>query len=158
MAAESLVIHGLINNAAILIDNPSASDICQNKLKETLNVNLLGTLLLTEKILPMMRDGSHIINITSNWGSFSDQNFNEMNPCYKLSKVALNMYTKMLSFRLKERRILVSAVDPGWVKTGMGGINADKDPDQVAFEILEILKNTSHRSGCFWRNGKERKW
>jgi NAD(P)-dependent dehydrogenase (short-subunit alcohol dehydrogenase family) len=40
---------------------------------------------------------------------------------YRMSKSALNMYTKTLSARLKDRNIAVNSIHPGWVNTNSTG-------------------------------------
>lgn len=54
-----------------------------------------------------------------------------------MSKVSLNMYTKLLAERLPQ--ITVSSFDPGWVKTNMGTQNAKKLPSETALEIYELI-------------------
>ena len=68
---------------------------------------------------------------------------------YRMSKSALNMYTKTLSARLVERNIKVVSIHPGWVKTDMGGEDAAITPDFCANGIYQLyLKNVPTNS--FW--------
>lgn len=147
----------LINNAGILIEKWDASDINMEQLKRTFDINVFGTIELTEKLLPLFNPNAHIINITSDWGSFSEQNFDAFQPHYKMSKAALNMYTKLLAQRLKDQHITVSSLDPGWVQTDMGGKIAPRLPKDVAADILNLLSNDVE-SGQFWHQGKVRNW
>lgn len=147
----------LINNAGILLEKWDASTIHLNQLKQTFDINLFGTIELTEKLLPRLNPKAHIINITSDWGSFSEQNFDEFQPHYKMSKAALNMYTKLLAKRLEEKHIKVSSIDPGWAQTDMGGKVAPRLPKDVAVDILNLLSNDVE-SGQFWHQGKMREW
>ncbi|WP_417197445.1 SDR family NAD(P)-dependent oxidoreductase [Bizionia sp.] len=147
----------LINNAGILIEKWDASEIHMDQLKKTFGVNVFGTIELTEKLLPLLNTNSHIINITSDWGSFSEQNFDEFQPHYKMSKAALNMYTKLLAKRLKEKHSKVSSLDPGWTQTDMGGKIAPQLPKEVAVDIFKLL-NQKVETGKFWRQGKVRPW
>ncbi len=147
----------LINNAAILVEDWHRPEINLQQLRKTFEVNLFGTISLTEALLPQFNTNAHIINITSNWGAFSDPNFDQYQPHYKMSKVALNMYTRLLAKRLEEKYITVSSLDPGWVKSDMGGDNANRHPETVAQEILQLLK-TKVKTGQFWHQGKIRNW
>ncbi|MCK0178428.1 SDR family NAD(P)-dependent oxidoreductase [Flavobacteriaceae bacterium S0862] len=147
----------LINNAGILLEKWDASTIKIQQLKNTFDVNLFGTIELTEKLLPLFNSKAHIINITSDWGSFSELNFDAFQPHYKMSKTALNMYTKLLAKRLESKNITVSSLDPGWTKTDMGGKVAPRLPKDVAFDILNLLNNDVD-SGQFWYQGKVREW
>lgn len=147
----------LINNVGILLEDWNTSKINFQQLEETFRVNLFGTIKLTESIIPKLKSGGHIINVTSDWGSFSEQNFDEYQPHYKMSKAALNMYTKLLSKRLEKKQIKVSAFDPGWVRTDMGGSSAERKPENVAKEIINLLESNVE-SGNFWNKGQIREW
>jgi len=147
----------LINNAGILIEKWDVLDINMQQLKKTFNVNVFGTIELTEKLLPRLNSKAHIINITSDWGSFSELNFDAFQPHYKMSKASLNMYTKLLAKRLEEKHIKVSSLDLGWTQTDMGGKGAPRLPKDVANDILNLL-NKDVKSGQFWHQGKVREW
>jgi len=147
----------LINNAGILLENWDNSKIDFYQLKKTFDVNLFGTIRLTESIIPKMKNGGHIINVTSDWGAFSEQNFNEFQQHYKMSKAALNMYTKLLSKRLESKEINVSSFDPGWVQTDMGSMDANRKPQEVAIEMINLLEGDIE-TGKFWHKGQIRNW
>ena len=147
----------VINNAAILLEDWNESTVDMEQLKKTFDVNLFGTIELTELLLPLLNDGAHIINISSDWGSFSENNFDAFQPHYKMSKAALNMYTKLLAKRLESRNIMVSSMDPGWTQTDMGGEEASRQPSEVAEDVKNLLERTSD-SGLFWHQGKVRAW
>jgi NAD(P)-dependent dehydrogenase (short-subunit alcohol dehydrogenase family) len=144
----------LINNAGVLADRDETHVILE-KLRATLEVNLFGHIQITENFIPIMNSGGHIINISSSAGSLSnttDTNY----PCYKISKAALNMYTRTLALRLAGN-ITVSSVHPGWVKTDMGGPDADFTPEESAEDIFELAGSTIE-SGQFWFKGKKFPW
>lgn len=147
----------LINNAGILLEKWDESNINMRQLKQTFDTNVFGTIELTEKLLPILNTKAHIINITSDWGSFSEQNFDAFQPHYKMSKAALNMYTKLLAKRLESKNITVSSLDPGWTQTDMGGKVAPRLPKDVAADILNLLNNKVE-TGKFWHQGKVRPW
>jgi len=154
---QHLEIDYLFNNAGILMDSSDDPGIDFEKMEQTFSVNLFGTIQLTELLLPHLNKNAHIINISSGWGSFSEKNFDALNPHYKMSKAALNMYTKLLSERLKSDEKTVSAFDPGWVNTDMGGANAERTSEEVAKELTDLM-DRNHESGKFWYKGKNRKW
>lgn len=147
----------LINNAGILLENWNVSRIELEHLRQTFDVNLFGTIELTEKLISKFNSNGQIINVTSDWGSFSEKNFDEFQPHYKMSKTALNMYTKLLAKRLEKQNILVSSFDPGWTQTDMGGNSAIRKPIEVANDFKNLL-NQCPESGKFWHNGEIRKW
>ena len=147
----------LVNNAGVLLENWNEAAINIDYLKQTFNVNLFGTIELTEKLISNFNENGQIINITSDWGSFSEKNFDEFQPHYKMSKSALNMYTKLLAKRLEKQNIIVSSLDPGWTQTDMGGSDASRKPKEVANDIKDLL-NKIPESGNFWHQGKIREW
>jgi NAD(P)-dependent dehydrogenase (short-subunit alcohol dehydrogenase family) len=77
---------GLINNAAVLLEDWNDPVIDMKQLRQTFEVNVFGTIALTEQLLPLMNPGAHIINIGSGWGSFSEKGFDASVPHYKMSK------------------------------------------------------------------------
>ncbi|CAM1360531.1 SDR family NAD(P)-dependent oxidoreductase [Tenacibaculum xiamenense] len=154
---KDLKIDFLVNNAGILLENWNESTINLEQLKQTFNVNFFGTIELTETLLPAFQKNGQIINVTSDWGSFSEKNFDEFQPHYKMSKTALNMYTKLLAKRLENQNITVSSLDPGWTQTDMGGNEASRKPQDVAVDVRNLLAQNIE-SGYFWHQGKIRAW
>mgnify|MGYP001586842694 FL=1 len=156
-------IDALINNAGILLDaEDNVADA--EKVKKTLDVNLIGVVDLTEKLLPILKEGSHIVNMNSGYGSVSAPILDDSFAAgYRISKAALNMYTRHLAFRLKNKKVIVSSLAPGWVSTDMGNIIAtetekpDRTPEQAANEIFNLVTNVKE-SGQFWRHGKKTEW
>jgi NAD(P)-dependent dehydrogenase (short-subunit alcohol dehydrogenase family) len=144
----------VINNAGISIDKSSTISI--DILKKTLDVNLYGLIQLTEQLIPFVNKGGHIINLSSGLGSLKDAT-NSYSPSYRISKAAVNMYTRTLASRLKDKNITVSCVDPGWVKTDMGGSGAQREPADAADDIFE-LANAKVDSGYFWYQGTKKAW
>ena len=77
---------------------------------------------------------------------------------YRASKSALNKVMQGLATTLEPEGIPVVVVDPGWVRTDMGGMDADEDADVVAAGILDISAGlTLAETGKFYRfSGEER--
>ena len=133
-------LHVLINNAAILNDwqgsvlNTNAAD-----LRETLNINTVGPIVLTLALLPLLEAGkpARVINVSSQLGSV--QNMTDGWASYGISKAALNAATRKLAQALKGRGISVNAASPGWVKTEMGTDSAPLTVEQGATNITRII-------------------
>lgn len=158
----NIKIDALINNAGIILD--AHEDVVGlEKIRKTFDVNLFGLIDLTEKLLPLIAKEGHIVNLNSNYGSFSFPIDDKSSNGYRLTKAALNMYTRTLAFRLKDESVIVSSLDPGWVKTDMGNDVAsetekpDREPEQPAEDIYRLV-TTVTESGCFWKFGKKREW
>ena len=69
-----------------------------------------------------------------------------------VSKSALNMLNRSLSIELKNEKIITLVVNPGWVKTDMGGDSADLTVEQSVRGMIDsvIYKATIKSSGCFY--------
>ncbi len=157
----------LINNAGVLFDDDETSVII-DKLRKSLEVNLIGTIDFTEHIIPIIKKDGHIINLSSSAGSLTNTDMKDAEtshfpfhyPAYKISKCALNMYTRTLAMRMEHREknsIIVSSVHPGWVKTDMGGDDADLTPEEAAGHIYK-LAISSPETGQFWFKGEKYPW
>jgi NAD(P)-dependent dehydrogenase (short-subunit alcohol dehydrogenase family) len=77
---------------------------------------------------------------------------------YRVSKAALNAYTRILARELKPRHIRVNAVCPGWVRTRMGGHSASRDVAKGAASIVWAATLDVPTSGGFYRDGREIAW
>lgn len=146
----------LINNAAMVVE--SENMVGADSLRKTLEVNLIGTIDLTQKLLPRVNNNGVIINISSRIASLCRDHSYDY-PSYRISKTAINMYTVCLSEHpeIKSKSIKVYSFDPGWVKTDMGGPNAEREPEEPAKEIVELVVSEKE-SGLFYKGLKVREW
>lgn len=131
----------LINNAGVHCD--SSFDILEEtNLDESLfvyDVNAIGPVRVAKAFLPLLRaKGGKIINISSESGSIGDCK-REKEFDYCMSKAALNMGTKLLSNYLRKDNIMVLAIQPGWMRTDMGGANAALDPYETACRLAALF-------------------
>lgn len=65
------------------------------------------------------------------------------------------MYTKLLAE--KHKNLFVASIDPGWVKSDMGSMDAEREPEEIAQELVDLTKHRGE-SGKFWHKGKIRDW
>ena len=147
----------LINNAGIAID-VEKNRVDVKDLHKTLEVNLIGTIDFTEQTIPLLNENFHVLNAASSAGSLTltEESDDDFYPCYRISKAALNMYTRTLAIRFKDKGT-VSSFHPGWVKTDMGGMNADMTPKESA-QYIYNLAISKVETGQFWFKGEKMLW
>jgi NAD(P)-dependent dehydrogenase (short-subunit alcohol dehydrogenase family) len=92
-----------------------------------------------QHFLPLLEKGERklIINISSEAGSIADCK-RSSEYAYCMSKSALNMASKIIQNALKARGFKVLAIHPGWMRTEMGGQDADIHPDEAADGIFQL--------------------
>jgi len=151
----------LINNAAILEDH--GEDILKlnaEMLDRTLKANVNGPIMVTQDFLPYLTKspkGGRIINVSSGAGSLS--RMSTYAPAYSVSKTALNAVTKQFAGALKNQNIAVNCVDPGWVRTDMGGANASRPVERGAETIVWLAADAPQtETGKFWHDKREVEW
>lgn len=105
----------LVNNAGLELmtplDDPSAGN--EAAFRRVLEINVVGTFLVTRALLPGMATGSCVVNTASVWGRVAEPLF----AAYVASKHAVIGLTKTWAKELGPRGIRVNAVCPGWVRT-----------------------------------------
>ena len=145
---DNIKIDILINNAGIGpdldFDLPE-----ETSFKKTFDVNVTGTTFFTEQMLQYLNVGGKIINISSKMGSV-DVCEKSDSVAYRMSKAALNMYTKILSNRLEGKQ-LVASVHPGWVRTNIAksNVNGRLSPEESAQKIFQFI-TSDFKTGIFW--------
>lgn len=153
---QKVTIDVLINNAA-MADKDEVVLITENLLK-SLRTNVVGTIDVTLSLLPLLNKGAVIINLSSEFGSLNED-WGFRVPSYRISKAAINMFTRNIyDFKdIKDKNIKVYSFDPGWVKTDMGGPDAEREPEEPAQELLELAES-GNETGLFYRGLKVRDW
>jgi len=148
----------LINNAGVLLNDQDCTEVSQDILDKTMAVNFFGPVLLSQKLLPMIKKSNdgRIINVSSGMGSLSESA--PGHAAYRMSKSALNGFTAALAADLSQFGIKVVSVCPGWVKTDMGGPNAIRDIETGAFSISQLAWKDGIESGKFYRDGRIINW
>jgi NAD(P)-dependent dehydrogenase (short-subunit alcohol dehydrogenase family) len=156
-------INTLINNAAINHSGDKSSlTATPEVLQSHFNANVIGPALVLQSLLPFLAPNAIVANISSGAGSLqllSDGSIKAGVTPYSISKTALNMLTVHQAWNLKGKAIVV-AVDPGHVKTKMGGPKAVLETEDSARSVLGVLAAlTEGDSGRFVHyTGKDVKW
>lgn len=140
----------LINNAGVLPAGEQFGTLQLDTLMHSLRINAAGALLLTQALAPLLADGARVLNMSSRLGAIGlTTRFGT--PSYAISKAALNMATAQLAHALAPRGIVVVAASPGWVRTDMGGAQADLAPETAVAGLLAQLATLGpHDSGRFF--------
>src|SRR5690554_2471265 len=151
----------LINNAGTLERCGALGEIDYEVIARSFEVNTIGTLRLTEALLPALRhaSGAKIVNLSSKMGSI-EENTSGGSYAYRASKAALNMVTRSLAHDLAGEDIIAFVVHSGWVQTRMGGPNALIDTETSVSNLLDVIdKADASISGTFqeW-NGNTVVW
>jgi NAD(P)-dependent dehydrogenase (short-subunit alcohol dehydrogenase family) len=154
----------LINNAAINPETPpyeSFGQLQAQSIMEVLHTNTVAPLIVAQAFMSLLGQGNNprLINVSSGMGSITDRSYGGSHS-YCMSKAALNMASRGLASDLRSRRVIVIALDPGWVQTDMGGTGASLTPTQSVNGILKVVDHlTIKDSGKFYDyRGTQQEW
>ncbi len=127
---KTKVLDILINNAGIYGGYPqTALDATIDQFKATYDANVYGVVRVTQAFIDLLKKSSEprIVNVSSSQGSITLHS----DPAYKYydykgvvylsSKSALNMFTVVLAYELKDTAFKINAVCPGYTKTDFNG-------------------------------------
>ena len=138
IAAASRSIHQrwgrvdvLVNNAAVLLgENDEALAISLDEYRQTFEVNLFGVIETCRVFVPSMAERGYgrVVNVSSRAGQLSSMS--TYAPAYSIAKAALNAFTRILAATYRGQGVLANVVDPGWVRTDMGGSAAPRSVHQ----------------------------
>jgi len=152
----------LINNAGMTGKRQlSLGNLIEDDMLRVFNVNSISPVLMTEMFVDLLRRSSQpkVVNISSWMGSITHRQ-NTSNYSYCASKAALNMFSKLLANSLRDEKIIVIPMHPGWVKTRMGTQEAPITPEKSISGMIKVIKSlTLADSGKFleW-TGQEVLW
>ena len=156
---KNIKVDYLINNAGIGPDLDTIEPELQS-FKQTFDVNVTGTVFFTELIYKHINIGGKIINISSKMGSIKlCERVDSI--AYRMSKTALNMYTKILTNRLVDK-LTVATVHPGWVRTTIAKDNIKNgrlSAEESASKIFNFV-TSDFENGVFWdvEAGRKTEW
>jgi NAD(P)-dependent dehydrogenase (short-subunit alcohol dehydrogenase family) len=137
----------LVNNAGITGDGnqePGADPLAE--VRRVFEVNVFGVMAVTEAMLPLLRPGSRIVNVSSRVGSLADMTAEDGGSLagmpamlgYPVSKTTLNAITAQYAKHLRDKGILVNAVCPGYTATDLNGNSGSRTPDQGAAAAVRM--------------------
>lgn len=157
----------LVNNAGISLEcdgKPTNAD----KVRRTLEVNLIAPFAITNALLPLLArsEDGRVINHSSALGSIgtAENAWNDvsmfMTVGYSTSKAGLNMLTLIQSKTLASKGIVVAAAHPGWVKTDLGTQAAPMEVNEGASTVVNLVTVTRDKfpNGQLVHNGERIPW
>lgn len=138
-ALEGRPIDALVNNAGIIGPvNQSTLDMDFDGFAQTLAVNTLAPLRMTQALLPNLKmTRGKLVTITSYMGSLAGSSTGRL--AYRASKAAVNKLMRGVAGDLQSHGIAVLLLHPGWVRTDMGGSGADISPQDSAAGIIRQI-------------------
>ncbi len=157
----------LVNNAGVFLDSHGSEEAGSasvftaslETLTTTLKTNLYGPLMLAQELAPLMKHQHYgrIVNLSSGMGQLSEME--GKSPAYRISKTALNALTRILAAETQGFNILVNSICPGWVRTDMGGPNAERPVEEGAAGIVwAATLPDDGPTGGFFRDGQPIPW
>jgi NAD(P)-dependent dehydrogenase (short-subunit alcohol dehydrogenase family) len=170
VAAEMASLDLLINCAGVYSargsKDPDAAGETLGRLDmqaalDVLRTNAVGPLLVAQAVLGLLARGRNprIISLTSGYGSVSS-NTSGFPYYYSASKAALNQLMRSLAHDAASSGITTVVLDPGWVRTDMGGAGAPLEPAESVAGMLRVIDAlTPADRGRFldWR-GRAQPW
>jgi NAD(P)-dependent dehydrogenase (short-subunit alcohol dehydrogenase family) len=106
----------LVNNAGIGIA-ASFAEATEEQFDQQFNIHVKGVFFLTQKLLPLIKDGGRIVNLSTGLSRITLPNYS----IYASAKGAIEVLTRYMAKELGHRQIAVNAVAPGAIETDFGG-------------------------------------
>ena len=152
-------LDALVNNAGVMLSHdPSITDEPEPLVEATMETNVFVPLRLTRALVPLLLRGTEprLVHVSSGAGTHHGLTEPKI-ASYRLSKWTLNGLT-LLQAQEFTGKIAVNALDPGWVRTDLGGPEAPGVPEESAEGLLAVLRLPFETTGRFWKNGEEIPW
>jgi NAD(P)-dependent dehydrogenase (short-subunit alcohol dehydrogenase family) len=151
----------LFNNAGI---NATSSDTSLSldpaSMQNHMASNVLGPAKIVEGLKQYLAQGAVVVNMSSGLGSLKVATGTPKCCTYSISKAAQNMLSLHQARDLKDDGVIVVCMDPGWVKTRMGGAGALIEAEVSIKGMLDVIGGLkAEDSGKFYKyDGSEVPW
>jgi NAD(P)-dependent dehydrogenase (short-subunit alcohol dehydrogenase family) len=150
----------LIANAGTWIPEQAETAEDARAWSDMLVTNSIGPYMLARACLDAVAAAKgKLIALTSGLGSISDNSSGGYVP-YRTSKAALNMAWRSLALETKRRGIVAAVLNPGWVKTRMGGPGAPTRPEDSVADMRRTIDQLGpdQTGGFYNRDGRPYPW
>ncbi|MGQ4555122.1 SDR family NAD(P)-dependent oxidoreductase [Halobellus sp. GM3] len=150
----------VVNNAAIAEFDADIVSESVDAIDRTLATNLRGPMLVCKHTIPLLlqSDGGRVVNLSSGMGALSEAQTGG-SPSYRISKTGVNGLTAYLDGEYGEEGLLANSVSPGWVRTEMGGAEADRPIEAGAETPTWLCRfRPGSPAGHFWRDRDVIEW
>jgi NAD(P)-dependent dehydrogenase (short-subunit alcohol dehydrogenase family) len=152
----------VINCAGIIgVSGQKAGKVDYGSWAHVLDVNTMGPMRVIESFTDQIARSERrlVVTITSGMGSIGD-NTSGGSIAYRSSKAAVNMAMRSAAIDLAPQGITCVVVNPGWVKTDMGGPNATLTPEDSVTALRRLIEKLgTDQSGKFFHyDGSEHPW
>jgi len=143
-AAEQMAsqVDAIVYNAAVHLEQNrlDIEDCDPEALSSTFDVNATGAVRTTKWFRRCLKPAGALVFISSEAGGISEA-WRTSEYGYCMSKAALNMFAKLIANReaAQGSGVKVFALHPGWVRTDMGGQNAELGADESAAAVLDTI-------------------
>lgn len=154
---EDEVVDLVINNAGIMGTGAARperrhrqglQDFSRDEWRAVFEINLFTPMHLLALLRPRLAAGARLVTVSSCMGSISDNEFGSWY-AYRASKAAVNSLMKSVALELGDAAIAI-ALHPGWVRTDMGGPEADIDVQTSVAGMIEVIEGlTPGDNGAF---------
>ncbi|NEQ23515.1 MAG: SDR family oxidoreductase [Microcoleus sp. SIO2G3] len=114
----------LVNNAGIGIHAPFA-ETTEEEFERLMNIHVKGVFFLTQKLLPLLKDGGRIVNISSGLARFVLPGY----AAYGAMKGAIEVLTRYMAKELGHRQIAVNVIAPGAIETDFTNGSVRDNPE-----------------------------
>lgn len=146
----------LINNAAVQTYKKDWFDEGLDMLAQQWQCNVFAPHELIYRLVPLLEKGNEprIVNLGSGAGNAESIRTTADMPTYRFTKYAIGAITQLWANTLKGK-IAVNCLDPGWLKTDLGGPNAPGEPADGGQRCWEICSLPWEETGKFWHGDQE---